>query len=100
MYSPHTNVQSSGPPLVTYSSPSKELSYTNTSSSPSSSEETLVVEQLNRPWLDQEAVFIPTQQRKLPKNLEHWIPKFNPDEISRDEDHIKNFMEFIRLRKT
>ena len=55
-------------------------------------------EQLNRLWLDQDAVFIPGQQHKLPKNLEKWIPRFYPEEISPSEDHIKTFMQAIRLR--
>ena len=57
-----------------------------------------MVDQLNIPWLDQDAVFIPGQQHKLPKNPEKWIRKFNPDEISPTEDHIKTFMQAIRLR--
>ena len=55
-------------------------------------------EKLNRPWLDQDAVFFPGKQHKLPKNPEKWIPKFNPDEISPIENHSKNFMQSIWLR--
>ena len=49
-------------------------------------------DQLNKPWLDQDAIFILGQQHKLPKNLEKWIPKSNPDERYPAEDQIKTFM--------
>ena len=36
----------------------------------------------------------------LPKNPEKWLPKFNPDDKIPVEDHIKSFMQAIRLRNT
>ena len=57
-----------------------------------------MAEKLNRPWLNEDVVFVPTKQHKFPKNTEKWIPKFNPDERSPVEDHIKTLMQSIRLR--
>ena len=54
--------------------------------------------QPKRIWLDKDVVFIPGKQLKLPKNLEKWIPKFNPDERYLVEDHIKTFMQSVSLR--
>jgi hypothetical protein len=51
-----------------------------------------------RPWLDQDAVAIPGPQHPLPKHLEKWLPKFDPDSKQITEDHIKKFMLAIRLR--
>jgi hypothetical protein len=51
-----------------------------------------------RPWLDQDAVVVPGPQHPLPKHLEKWLPKFEPDSKQITEDHIKNFMLSIRLR--
>ena len=57
-----------------------------------------MADQVNRPWLDLDTVFVLGKQHKFPKNPEKWIPKFNPDEGSLVEDHIKTFMQAIRLR--
>ena len=54
--------------------------------------------QPKRIWLDKDVVFIPGKQLKLPKNIEKWIPKFNPDERYPVEDHIKTFMQSVSLR--
>jgi hypothetical protein len=51
-----------------------------------------------RPWLDRDVVTIPGAQHPLPKHLEKWIPKFDPDSKQIAEDHIKKFMLAIRLR--
>ena len=51
----HPNIQSGGPPPTppaSSSSPSKESLDSKTSSDPSSSERAPMVEQVNRPWLD------------------------------------------------
>jgi hypothetical protein len=50
-----------------------------------------------RPWLDQDVV-VPGTQHPLPKHLEKWLPKFDPDSKQIAEDHIKKFMLAIRLR--
>ena len=57
-----------------------------------------MTDQLNRPWLDQDAVIVHGKQHKLPKNPKKWIQKFNQYERSLVEDHIKTFMQAIRLR--
>jgi ribonuclease HI len=51
-----------------------------------------------RPWLDQDVVDVPGAQHPLPKHLEKWLPKFDPDSKQIAEDHIKKFMLAIRLR--
>jgi hypothetical protein len=51
-----------------------------------------------RPWLDQDVVVVPRPQHPLPKHLEKWLPKFDPDSKQSAEDHIKKFMLAIRLR--
>ena len=51
-----------------------------------------------RPWLDQDVVVVPGAQHPLPKHLEKWFPKFDPDSKQIAEDHIKKFMLAIRLR--
>jgi hypothetical protein len=51
-----------------------------------------------RPWLDQDVVVVPGAQHPLPKHLEKWLPKFDPDSKQIAEDHIKKFMLAIRLR--
>ena len=51
-----------------------------------------------RPWLDQDVVVILGAQHPLPKHLEKWLPKFDPDSKQIVEDHIKKFMLAIRLR--
>ena len=52
----------------------------------------------NRPWLDKDAVSILGDQHRFPKNPEKWILKCNPDDKIPMEDHIKSFMQAIRLR--
>ena len=55
-------------------------------------------ERHNRPWLDGDAVSVLGDQHRLPKNPEKWLPKFNPDDKILVEDHLKSFMQAIRLR--
>jgi hypothetical protein len=50
-----------------------------------------------RPWLDQDVVVIPGPQHPLPKHLEKWLPKFDPDSRKSTEDHIKFFMLVVRV---
>jgi hypothetical protein len=50
-----------------------------------------------RPWLDQDAIALPGAQHPLPKHMEKWLPKFDPDSKQIAEDHIKIFMLAIRL---
>jgi hypothetical protein len=50
-----------------------------------------------RPWLDQDSIAVPGAQHPLPKHLEKWLPKFDPDSEQIAEDHIKKFMLAIRL---
>ena len=57
-----------------------------------------MVGDINRPWLDLDAVLIPGQLHKFPKNHEKWLPRFNPDDRIPVEDHIKSYMQAIRLR--
>ena len=52
---------------------------------------------LNIPWLDLDAVCIPGKLHKLPKNLEKWIPRFDPNDKIFAEDHIKSYMQAIRI---
>ena len=35
---------------------------------------------------------MPTPLHALPKSLERWLPKFNPDDGLPTEEHIQNFM--------
>ena len=37
-------------------------------------------------------------QHRFPKNPKKWLPKYNPDDKNHVEDHIKSFMQVIRLR--
>ena len=55
-------------------------------------------ERPNRPWLDGYDVSILGDQHRLPKNLEKWLSKFNPDDKIPMEDQIKTFMQAIKLR--
>jgi hypothetical protein len=41
------------------------------------------------PWLDKDAVAMLGPQHRLPKHLEKWMPKFDPDSKKSAEDHIK-----------
>jgi hypothetical protein len=50
-----------------------------------------------RPWLDQDVVAVPGPQHPLPKHLEKWLTKFDPDSKQIAEDHIMKFMLDIRL---
>ena len=36
-------------------------------------------------------------QHRLPRNPDKWLPKYNPDEKIPMEDHIKYFMQAMRL---
>jgi hypothetical protein len=49
------------------------------------------------PWLDQDVMVVPGPQHPLPKHLEKWLPKFDPDSKKSAKDHIKKFMLSIRL---
>jgi hypothetical protein len=51
------------------------------------------------PWLNQDVVVVPGPQHPLPKNLEKWLHKVDPDSKQFVEDHIKKFMLDIRLSK-
>ena len=57
-----------------------------------------MADQVNRPWLDLDTVFVLGKQHKFPKNPEKWIPKLNLDERSLSKDHIKTFMKSIQSR--
>ena len=57
-----------------------------------------MVDQLNRHWIYLDAVLVPGQLHRFPKNHEKWLPRFNSDDRIPDEDHVKNFMQAIRLR--
>ena len=50
------------------------------------------------PWLDGDVVFVLRDQHRFPKNPKKWLLKFNPDDKIPVEDHIKSFMQAIRLR--
>ena len=52
----------------------------------------------NRLWLDLDAMLIPRHLHKLPKNPKKWLPRFDLDDRIPVEDHIKSFMQAIRLR--
>ena len=54
--------------------------------------------QHNSQWLDGDAMSVLGDQHKLLKNPEKWLPKFNPDDKIPVEDHIKSFMQSIRIR--
>ena len=51
-----------------------------------------MVDDLNKPWLDLDAVLIPIELHKLSKNLEKWFPNFNLDDRIPTKDHVKNYM--------
>ena len=51
----------------------------------------------NRPWLAADIIAVPGVQHPLPKHLEKLLPKFDPDNDVTPEDHIKQFMLFLRL---
>ena len=55
-------------------------------------------ERPNRPWLDGDVVSVLGDQHRLPKNPEKCLLRYNPDEKIPVEDHIKTFMQAIRLR--
>ena len=57
-----------------------------------------MVGDINRPWLDLDAILVPIQLHKLPKNPKKWLPMFNPDDRIPTQDHIKIYMHDIRLR--
>ena len=52
----------------------------------------------NRTWLDGDAMSVLGDQHRLPKNLEKWLPKFNPYDKIHVEYHIKYFMQAIGLK--
>ena len=58
----------------------------------------MVDEEHNKPWLYGDVVFVLGDQHRLPKNREKWLPNFNPDDKIPAEDHIKYFMQSIRIR--
>jgi hypothetical protein len=41
-----------------------------------------------KPWLDQDVMVVPGLQHPLPKHLEKWLPKFDPDSKQSTEGHI------------
>jgi hypothetical protein len=51
-----------------------------------------------RPWLDQDDMVVPGPQHSLPKHMEKWLPKFDPDSKLSTKDHIKKFRLAIRPR--
>ena len=51
----------------------------------------------NRPWLAADVVSVPKAQHPLPKHLEKLLPKFDPNNDVTPEDHIKQFMLFVKL---
>lgn len=51
----------------------------------------------NQPWLIVGAISIPGAQHPLPKHPEKLLPKFDPDNNVRPEDHIKQFLLSLRL---
>ena len=88
-----------GPPLSPPSSSSSSYESPNSKSSSSSEEYIpMVDEQRNRPWLDGDSMSVLGDQHRLPKNPKKWLPKYNPDDKIPVEDHIKTFMQAIRLR--
>jgi hypothetical protein len=88
------------PPPSSPSSSGEESSDEGSSSSQPSTPPTPMANPNNpaRPWLDQDVVAIPRPQHTLPKHLEKWLLKFDPDSKKIVEDHIKKFMLAIRLR--
>ena len=52
----------------------------------------------NKSWLDGDYVSILGDQHRFPKNPKNWLPKFNLDDKIPMEDHIKSFMQAIRIR--
>jgi hypothetical protein len=51
----------------------------------------------NQPWLVQDVVAVLGVVHTLPKHPKKFLPKFDPDKKDSREDHIKNFMFFVRL---
>ena len=58
----------------------------------------MVDEWPNRPWLDGDAESVLGDQHIFPNNIEKCLPKYNPNDKIPVEDHIKKFMQEIRLR--
>jgi hypothetical protein len=90
------------PPSPPPSSPSfsgEESSDEGSSSSQPSTPPTPMANPNNlaRPWPYQDAMAIPGPQHPLPKHLEKWLPKFDPNSKQIAEDYIKKFMLAIRL---
>jgi hypothetical protein len=90
------------PPLPPPSSPSSLGGDSSDEGSSPSQPSTLTTPMANqnnlaRPWLDLDAVDVPGDQHPLPKHLEKWLPKFDPDSKQIAEYHIKFFMLAIRL---
>jgi hypothetical protein len=94
-----SEIPPSPPPSYPSSSGGDSLSDEGNSPSQPSTPTTPMANQNNpaRPWLDQDVVAVPGAQHPLPKHLEKWLPKFDPDSKQIAEDHIKNFMLAIRL---
>ena len=51
----------------------------------------------NRNWLSTDVVAVPSIQHPLPKHPKNILPKFDPDNDVKLEDHIKEFMISLRL---
>jgi hypothetical protein len=43
----------------------------------------------NRPWLTTDAIVVPGAQHPLPNHIEKLLPKFDPENDIKLEDHIK-----------
>ena len=48
-------------------------------------------------WLTINAIFIPGTSHPLPKNLEKFLPKYDPDDGVLPEYHVKQFMISLSL---
>jgi hypothetical protein len=44
------------------------------------------------------AVNVPRNQHDLPKNIDKWLPKFNPDSRETPDDHIKKCILTVNMR--
>jgi hypothetical protein len=51
----------------------------------------------NKPWLAMDVVTVPEAQHPLPKHPEKLLPKSDPNNDITPEDHIKQFMLYLRL---
>jgi len=51
-----------------------------------------------KPWRTLGAVNVPGKQHDLHKNIDKWLPNFNPESKETPDDHINKFVLAVNLR--